>query len=353
MTCYLSPLLQDPQFSDDGTFLSSGLIWFYEAGTTTPVAAYQDPAGTVAWSNPIQLNARGETGGEIWLTGGQAYKMILETAPSYGQSHGVVISTFDNISGINDVNAQLTVSNWTQFTAATVNPDTSISFYVEGDYLSTFQDNRRIRATATAGTVYGRISAANYNGASDITTVFVVTDNSTQDIDGITAVAYGIIETDPSSIPVSIGAGSASGGIPAESLFIGWNSGSSIATFSVDNTDYTDWPITTTQTDFSALTVNGDAVLTADDIIATLAAAGALSLPTASGNLLVKWGFDTINTTNTAINYPAAFPTSTLAVFIQSYDSNVHYSSVVSTTASGFVAKGSAANSYYWLAIGH
>jgi hypothetical protein len=348
MTCYLSPLLQDPQFSDDGTFLSSGLIWFYEAGTSTPVAAYQDQAGTVAWSNPIQLNARGETGGEIWLTGGQAYKMILETAPSYGQSHGVVISTFDNISGINDVNAQLAVSNWTQFTAATVNPDTSISFYVEGDYLTTFQDNRRIRATATAGTVYGRISAANYNGASDITTVFVVCDSG--NLTGISAVAYGIIETDPSSIPIAVGTGDSTGPA-AENLYIGWDG--SAATFSVDNTDYTDWPITTTQTDFSALTVNGDAVLTADDITATLAAAGALLLPTASGNLLVKWGFDTINTTNTAINYPAAFPTSTLAVFIQSYDSNVHYSSVVSTTASGFVAKGSAANSYYWLAIGH
>lgn len=348
MTCYLSPILQDPQFSDDGTFLSSGLIWFYEAGTTTPVAAYQDPAGTVAWSNPIQLNARGETGGEIWLTGGQTYKMILETAPAYGQSHGVVISTFDNVSGINDVNAQLTVSNWIQFTAATVNPDTSTSFYVEGDYLTTFQDNRRIRATTGGGTVYGRISAANYDAPTDVTTVFVVCDSGS--LTGISAVAYGFTETDPSSIPIAVGTGDSTGPA-AENLYIGWDG--SAATFSVNSTDYTDWPITTTQTDFPALTVAGDAVLTAGDITATLAAAGALSLPTDAGNLLVKWGLDTINTTNTAINYPAAFPTSTLAVFIQSYDSNVHYSTVVSTTAAGFVAKGSGANTYYWLAIGH
>ena len=350
-TCYLSPMLQDPQFSDNGTFLASGLIWFYEAGTTTPVAAYQDQAGTVAWSNPIVLNARGETGGEIWLTGGQGYKMILETPPAYGQTHGVVISTFDNISGINDVSAQLTVSNWIAFTASTVYPDTSQSFYVDGDYLTTFQDNRRIKATADAGTVYARISGASYNVTNNITTVTVVCDtNDPLGISGASAVAYGVIETDPSSIPIAVGTGDSTG--PAtQNLYIGWDG--SAASFSVDTSTYTDWPITTTQTDFSALTVAGNAVLTANAITATLAAAGALSLPTASGNLLVKWGFDTINTTNTSINYPAAFPTATLGVFIQSYDSNVHYSSVVSTTAAGFVAKGSAANSYYWLAIGH
>ena len=348
MTCYLSPLLQDPQFSDDGTFLSSGLIWFYEAGTSTPVAAYQDQAGTVAWSNPIQLNARGETGGEIWLTGGQAYKMILETAPAYGQSHGVVISTFDNISGINDVSAQLTVSNWVAFTAATIHPNTSTSFYMTGDYLTTFQDNRRIKATATGGTVYGRVSNTSYDNPTNTTTVNVVCDSGS--LAGISAVSYGIIETDPSSIPIAVGAGSASSP-STDNLYIGWNG--SAATFSVNSTDYTDWPITTTQTNFSALTVSGSAVLTASSITATLAAAGKLTLPTASGNLLVKWGFDTINTTNTSINYPAAFTTGTLAVFLQAYDSNAHYSAVVSSNGTGFVAKSSASSSFYWLAIGY
>ena len=96
---YLSPILQNAQFSDDGTFLNGGLIWFYAAGTSTPLTAYQDGAATTPWPNPIILNARGETGGEIWLDG--IYKLVLQGAPLVGETNGPAISTFDNIYGIN------------------------------------------------------------------------------------------------------------------------------------------------------------------------------------------------------------------------------------------------------------
>jgi microcystin-dependent protein len=96
---YLSPILQNAQFSDDGTFLNGGLIWFYAAGTSTPLTAYQDGAATTPWPNPIILNARGETGGQIWLDG--IYKMVLQSAPLVGETNGPAISTFDNIYGVN------------------------------------------------------------------------------------------------------------------------------------------------------------------------------------------------------------------------------------------------------------
>ena len=96
---YLSPILQNAQFSDDGTFLNGGLIWFYAAGTSTPLTAYQDAAGTTAWPNPIILNARGETGGQLWLDG--IYKLVLQGAPLVGETNGPAISTFDNIYGVN------------------------------------------------------------------------------------------------------------------------------------------------------------------------------------------------------------------------------------------------------------
>ena len=96
---YLSPILQNAQFSDDGTFLNGGLIWFYAAGTSTPLTAYQDGAATTPWPNPIVLNARGETGGEIWLDG--IYKLVLQGAPFTGETNGPAISTFDNIYGVN------------------------------------------------------------------------------------------------------------------------------------------------------------------------------------------------------------------------------------------------------------
>ena len=96
---YLSPILQNAQFSDDGTFLNGGLIWFYATGTSTPLTAYQDGAATTPWPNPIVLNARGETGGEIWLDG--IYKLVLQGAPLIGETNGPAISTFDNIYGVN------------------------------------------------------------------------------------------------------------------------------------------------------------------------------------------------------------------------------------------------------------
>jgi microcystin-dependent protein len=96
---YLSPILQNAQFSDDGTFLNGGLIWFYATGTSTPLTAYQDGAATTPWPNPIVLNARGETGGEIWLDG--IYKLVLQGAPLVGETNGPAISTFDNINGVN------------------------------------------------------------------------------------------------------------------------------------------------------------------------------------------------------------------------------------------------------------
>jgi microcystin-dependent protein len=45
------------------------------------------------------LNARGETGGELWLDG--IYKLVLQGAPLVGETNGPAISTFDNIYGIN------------------------------------------------------------------------------------------------------------------------------------------------------------------------------------------------------------------------------------------------------------
>ena len=101
---YLSPILQETQFNDDGTFLAGGLIWTYYAGTTTPLTAFTGPDASTAWPNPIQLNSRGEIGGELWLQSNQFYKLVLETPPYYGQTHGSVISIFDDVSGVNDEN---------------------------------------------------------------------------------------------------------------------------------------------------------------------------------------------------------------------------------------------------------
>jgi hypothetical protein len=80
-------------FTDDGVPLTGGLIYSYEAGTTTPKVTYTSNLGTIAHTNPIILNSAGRVpGGEIWLTAG-SYKFVLAT------STNVTIATYDNILG--------------------------------------------------------------------------------------------------------------------------------------------------------------------------------------------------------------------------------------------------------------
>ena len=206
---YLSPILQDAQFADDGTFLSGGLIWFYVAGTSTPIVAYTGPDASTAWSNPIELNSRGEPGGEIWLLSGSAYKMVLEGPPIYGEAHGPVISTFDNVSGVNDPGT-VSVQNWVAF-GGTPTYVSATSFTVSGDQRSVFLESRRLKTTNTGGTVYSTVVSATYATAQ--TTVTVSNDYGQSLDSGLSAISYGFIETGAtSSIPVAVNAGSASGG---------------------------------------------------------------------------------------------------------------------------------------------
>lgn len=83
-------------FTDSGAVLSGGLLYTYVAGTTTPVASYQDSAGSVLNANPIVLDAAGRPAAEIWLTTGAAYKLVLKN------SAGVQIWSMDNLRAVND-----------------------------------------------------------------------------------------------------------------------------------------------------------------------------------------------------------------------------------------------------------
>jgi len=74
----------------DGNPVAGGLVYFYEAGTTTPKVAYSDAAFTAAAANPIVLDSKGEF--TFYLNG--AYKIDVKT------SAGVQVDGFpiDNIS---------------------------------------------------------------------------------------------------------------------------------------------------------------------------------------------------------------------------------------------------------------
>lgn len=95
MSVNLSPIGNSEQFFDNnGIPLSGGLLYTYQAGSSTPLATYTTISGTVANSNPIVLNASGRLDNEIWLTYGYFYKFVLKDAS------GSLLGTYDNIYGI-------------------------------------------------------------------------------------------------------------------------------------------------------------------------------------------------------------------------------------------------------------
>jgi hypothetical protein len=89
-------------FDNNGVILSGGKIYTYVAGLTTPQATYTSASGVTPHANPIILDSAGRVpGGEIWLTDGADYKFVIET------STGSLLGTYDDITGINAVLAEL------------------------------------------------------------------------------------------------------------------------------------------------------------------------------------------------------------------------------------------------------
>ena len=91
----LSPVGVGQQYFDNnGVPLAGGLIYTYQAGTSTPLATYTSAAGNIANSNPIVLNASGRPPSEIWILGSYSYKFVLQDA------NAVQIWSMDNLQGL-------------------------------------------------------------------------------------------------------------------------------------------------------------------------------------------------------------------------------------------------------------
>lgn len=98
MSVLLSPIGNGFQFFDNnGVPLAGGLLYTYQAGSSTPLATYTTSAGSVANTNPIVLGTDGRPPQEIWLTNGSSYKFVLK------DSSDVTLKTYDNLYGILNV----------------------------------------------------------------------------------------------------------------------------------------------------------------------------------------------------------------------------------------------------------
>jgi hypothetical protein len=88
----LSPVGNGQQFFDNnGVPLAGGLIYTYQAGSSTLLTTYTTVNGTIANTNPIVLDASGRTPNEIWMLTGYSYKFIIQT------SAAVTLQTLDNL----------------------------------------------------------------------------------------------------------------------------------------------------------------------------------------------------------------------------------------------------------------
>lgn len=88
-TTFVDVLLQVREELGTGP-LAGGKIYTYEAGTSTPLATYQDLAGSTANTNPVILDSAGMA--QVRQTDGVAYKWVIEDAD------GNVLWSRDNIT---------------------------------------------------------------------------------------------------------------------------------------------------------------------------------------------------------------------------------------------------------------
>lgn len=101
MTTFLTPTPKQQFFTAGGVPLVGGKLYTYAAGTSTPLATYQDFSGVVSNTNPVILDSRGEA--NVWLSPSDAYKFVLT------DSADALIWTVDNINiGINFGNVIIT-----------------------------------------------------------------------------------------------------------------------------------------------------------------------------------------------------------------------------------------------------
>ena len=390
---YLSPILNDAQFSDDGTFLAGGLIWFYQAGTSTPILAYTGPDAATAWTNPIVLDQRGETGGEIWLAANSPYKMVVEGPPEYGQAHGVVISNFDNISGVNDPGTS-TIQNWIAFSGTPTYTSTT-TFTVASDARTVFLKSRRLKTTNSGGTVYSTVISSVYS--SGITTITVANDYGQYLDGGLSAVFYGFIETGSvSSIPVSVNAGSSAGGSQYQ-MWMDYN-GSNLQWSADSGSLSSTWPIIATKAlaasgyTFSTLPAPTGAeakVIAAcdgfNDVYLYNKSAdwglwsdtggnavtynrstgkfgfGGFTLPSPAtskyiqlpNGLIIQFGQGTASSSGTSVSFPTAFPTICVSVVTNAIVNPAVTTSVNSLALSNFTAFCASTNPVTYIAFGY
>jgi hypothetical protein len=91
----LAPAPRLQFFDSAGRPLAGGCVQTYQAGSTTPLATYNNASGASANPNPVILDSSGRA--DIWLLAGSAYKFTVSAATPGCLGNGTLLYTTDNI----------------------------------------------------------------------------------------------------------------------------------------------------------------------------------------------------------------------------------------------------------------
>jgi len=187
MQASLLPIGKQQFFDSNGDPLSGGKIYFYETGTTTLKDVYSSSSATIPLSNPVVLDSSGRA--EIWIDGFYTMKVYTST--------DVLVYSVDNISSQYYTGGAS--SEWIDFQSDATYVSTT-QFSVVGNYATSFEVGRRIKAVFSGATYYGTITAVSVAGSPVVTTVTVDMD-TTPLADPITSVSYAILSSSNISLP--------------------------------------------------------------------------------------------------------------------------------------------------------
>lgn len=191
MAYFLAPSADArPQFlTTQGAVLAGGWMYWYAATTTTPQDTFTTSAGSVANSNPIELDSSGRPKNAvgIYLTEGLSYKLVLKDSALN------TIFTQDNIVGIS---TSPTPSEWVS-SGLTSTYISATQFSVPGDQTSDLHKRRRLKIVDAGGTKYGTIIATAF---TTLTTVTVEIDAGGVLQNPLTSVSWSLVRADNPSI---------------------------------------------------------------------------------------------------------------------------------------------------------
>lgn len=197
---FLTPSAKQQFFSDAGVPLVGGKVYTYAAGTTTPLATFQDSTGLVSNTNPIILDSRGEA--NIWLSPSLAYKFILK------DPNDAPIWTVDNINlGINFANVIITGGTINGVTIGNITPGSGAFTTLSASGNVTFNSSGQMQipagttanrtATPTEGMIRYNTTTDQYEGNKSVAGQAIASITSVGTLATLTtSIAHGLITGD-------------------------------------------------------------------------------------------------------------------------------------------------------------